>query len=265
MNLRRCYLFLFLVAVYPALQRAAPVTPPSGNEPKALVTMKESELPPKAGSPVNAGPGPKSPAPVVSPSEGAGNPAGKTAALTPANTASTPSSPPAVAAPASPRPGILSAVRAKGPPASTGKSVAPQVLSPRFQLTRKHIGELFDLRSTPPPAFDPRANPFRAAGAEPAAPLPMPENLTPAPAPAHADLALLQQAVATLKVRGVVQRGKLLQLVINSAPGKEGTYKEGDVINILLPPGDPVHLRVRQVSRNSVTLSLGEAEMTLKF
>ena len=82
---------------------------------------------------------------------------------------------------------------------------------------------------------------------------------------ANNDLASLQPAVATLRVKGTFQRGKSLQLVITSAPGKEGTYKEGDIINVVIPGSDSVHLRVRQVSKNGVTLTLGDAEMVLKF
>jgi len=82
---------------------------------------------------------------------------------------------------------------------------------------------------------------------------------------ANNDLAMLQQAVATLRVKGTFRRGKVQQLVITSSPGKEGTYKEGDIINVIIPPGDPIHVRVRQISANSVTLSLNAAEMVLKF
>ncbi len=162
------------------------------------------------------------------------------------------------------KPGILSAAKAKGPPPVGKTSATPVPLSPRFQQTRTRMGALFDTRNAAPAPTDPLTNPFRPAGALPVTPLPLVEGAAPVPVAINNDLASLQQAVATLRVKGTFQRGKSLQLVITSA-GKEGTYKEGDVINVLLPPGDPVHLRVRQVSKSGVTLTLGDAEMVLKF
>ena len=194
----------------------------------------------------------------------------------PANTANTekpsaatPSGAPAIklapTPPAPDQPGIISAVKTKGPPPVPKGPVPPPPLSPRFRQTRERIAALFDPRNAAPAPPDPRTNPFRPIGAVASVPGSTTENAPSAPVAPIADLATLQQAVATLRVKGTVQLGRTLQLVITSAPGKEGTYKEGDIINVVLPPGDPVHLRVRQVSRNSVTLTLNDAEMTLKF
>jgi hypothetical protein len=73
------------------------------------------------------------------------------------------------------------------------------------------------------------------------------------------DLARLQEAVATLKVSGTFEKDGRLYLVINAKP-----YKDNDVIQTQVQ-GEPVYMRVRQVSRRSVTVVLNEAEMTLKF
>lgn len=195
--------------------------------------------------------------------------AGATVAAAPATTvgesAAAPTTPPPTDATEAVKPGILSAVKAKGPPPLSKTPPPPVPLSPRFQQIRDRIGALFNTRNAPPPPPDPLANPFRAPGAGPAVLLPAADGTMPEPVVVNDDLARLQQAVATLRVRGTVQRGRLLQLVITSAPGKEGTYKEGDIINVVLPPGDPVHVRVRQISAHSVTLTVNEAEMVLRF
>ncbi len=232
---RRCHFFLLLPAVLATALRAAPVTPPAGIDPQ---------------EPVQAAP----PSAAINATDGST-----------ATPAATNAPPPATETHEALKPGILSAAKAKGPPPIAKTPAAPVPLSPRFQQIRDRVDALFHTRNAPPAPPDPLANPFRAPGAGPALPLPAADGATPEPIVVNDDLARLQQAVATLRVRGTVQRGKLLQLVITSAPGKEGTYKEGDIINVVLPPGDPVHVRVRQISRNSVTLTVNDAEMVLRF
>ena len=148
------------------------------------------------------------------------------------------------------------------PPISRG-TAAPVPIPPRFLQVRARIEALFAQRNSPPPTPDERANPFRPPGAVLAEPVAAPDGVL-VPVSGNRDLTLLQQAVATLKVRGTVQRGKILQLVINSGPGKDGTYKEGDVVNVNLSP-ESVPLRVQEITRYSVTFRLNGVEMTLKF
>lgn len=251
MIVRRLTLSLLLLAAPTAALRAAT---PAGPDPKSAKAAAE--------------PAPASSAPATT---NAAEPAAKSTATAaePASVSSAPATD-AVPAPtesAAPviKPGILTAVKAKGPPPIGNSPTAPVPLSPRFQQIRTKIGALFNTRNSPPTPADPRTNPFRPAGAAPLAPLPVIEGADPVPVVANSDLVTLQQAVATLRVKGTVQRGKIMQLVITSAPGKEGTYKEGDIINVALPTGDPAHVRVRQISPRSVTLTLNEAEMVLKF
>jgi hypothetical protein len=245
---RRRHVSVFLLAALTAALRAAPGAPPAGAEPKG--TVPSTPIPATTKSPESSEPAAKLPASTVP-------------ATSPAPT-STPAAAPATVPPMPEQPGVLSAAKAKGPPPTPKGSGAPP-LSPRFRQLRDHISALFDTRTTPPAPLDPRTNPFRPVGAVSSAPLPGAEGTAPAAVAINVDLTTLQQAVATLRVKGTFQLGKTLQLVITSAAGKEGTYKEGDIINVLLPPGVPVHVRVRQVSRNSVTLALNDAEMTLKF
>jgi hypothetical protein len=73
------------------------------------------------------------------------------------------------------------------------------------------------------------------------------------------DLALLQQAAAVLKVSGTIQLGGVSHLIIN-----QEAYKEGDVLNARLK-GQPIHLRVKNISRYSYTLALNDAELSVKY
>jgi len=195
------------------------------------------------------------------------------AAILPAatmNAAVNPPAPTAAVAAVSPGAGQMAAAPAKAKDkAAPAKGQVVPPLSPRFQQVRDRIDALLKNRASTPLPPDPRFNPFRGAGSVATVGLRSvgPGAATDAAAAAvvpEADLLLLQDAVATLKVGGVVQRGKVFQLAIRSAPNKEGTYKEGDVINVTLP-NNSVHLRVRRVTAHTVTLTLNNAEMTLSF
>jgi len=168
-------------------------------------------------------------------------------------TAAEPLPNPAPAAPANP-----------AAPASSASPAAPVPLSPRFKQVRERISALYQNRNETPPPPDPRYNPFRPPGvAIQAAPV-LPASAEPAAGEpvlvaSATDLARLQEAVATLKVSGTFEKDGRLYLVINAKP-----YKDNDVIQTQVQ-GEPVYMRVRQVSRRSVTVVLNEAEMTLKF
>jgi hypothetical protein len=136
------------------------------------------------------------------------------------------------------------------PPAQ--KPPAPPPLSPRFIQVRERINTLFQHRNEVPPPPDLRANPFRPAGAAvvpgPAGPT-LPSN----------DLALLQQAIATLKVNGTMEQMNQSYVMVNQRP-----YKKGDIIPARAE-GEMVYLRVGDITRNTLTLTLNNAELTLKF
>ena len=150
------------------------------------------------------------------------------------------------------------------PAKANAKTPAAPALSPRFRLVRERIDDLYRHRDAAAPDNEQRFDPFRAAGAS-GAPLPSvgasgpSANGAPAATTPTADLALLQQAVATLKVSGIVEFGGRQHLAVNARP-----YKEGDIIQTQVQ-GQPLYLRVRQISRTSLTVTLNEAEMTLKF
>ncbi|HVS51714.1 MAG TPA: hypothetical protein VHD62_05110 [Opitutaceae bacterium] len=135
-------------------------------------------------------------------------------------------------------------------------------LSPRFLQVRERIDALLHNHDAPLSAAELQPNPFRAAGfmpaPSPAETAPGAAGTTPVEAPT-AELNLLQQGVALLRVSGVVDFGGQQHLVINSRP-----YKEGDVIPVQVN-GQPVYLRIRQIAPHLVTFALDHAEMTLKF
>ena len=151
-----------------------------------------------------------------------------------------------------------------GEPASAEKAPAPP-LSPRFKQVRERIDVLFQNRNETPPPPNPRLNPFRPPGLPVSNPDPAqlsPDlglSLTPAPVIPASDLARLQEGVATLKVSGTFEKDGRLYLVINAKP-----YKNNDVIQTQVQ-GEPVYMRVREISRRSVTVALNDAEMTLRF
>jgi len=152
---------------------------------------------------------------------------------------------------------ILTAASWGAEPAST-----PSTTNPRFKQTHAHIEALFQNRRTSAKAPDPRQNPFRTAGellpSVVQAPVSPGENAPPAPAPSS-DEDLLRQAVATLKVGGIVLIDGRAQLTIN-----KDTYKEGDILTARVQ-AVPVYLRIRQITSNSIVFVLNNAELTLRF
>ena len=139
---------------------------------------------------------------------------------------------------------------------------SPNPLAGRFKQVNERVDALYRYRGEIQAAPDPIANPFRPPGA-----LAHPKATTAGeagetvgsePEPVS-NLALLQQSVATLKVSGVLEVSGRSHLVINARP-----YKQGDVVQTQVQ-GVAVYLRVRDISKRSVTLVLNDAEMTLKF
>jgi len=156
----------------------------------------------------------------------------------------------------------LPAAAASAPPAPAPapKQSVASPLAPRFKQVRERIDALFLHRNAPPAPPDPKHNPFRTPGARPVAPVAEGVAASNAAPPPQADnLGQLQQAVATLKVSGVFEKGGRSHLVINARP-----YQQGDVVQTLVQ-GEKVYLRVKDISKRSVTLALHDAELTLKF
>lgn len=155
----------------------------------------------------------------------------------------------------------LPVVAASDPaPAAPPKQSVASPLAPRFKQVRERIDALFLHRNATPAPLDPKHNPFRLPGARPKVPLPEGTVADGAPPALPADsLTQLQQATATLKISGVFEIGGRSHLVINARP-----YKQGDVVQTLVQ-GEKVYLRVKDISKRSVTLVFNEAEMTLKF
>ncbi|MBI5689945.1 MAG: hypothetical protein HZC55_07570 [Verrucomicrobia bacterium] len=175
--------------------------------------------------------------------------------------------PPAVETPAPAEAGVSAAATA--PDKTPAKVAPPPLFAARFKQVEDRVGALFRHRREAPPTPDPRHNPFLAPGSAAATTAPRPAgdppNKLPEGAAPAADagpatsLTQLQQAAATLKVSGIFETGGGTQLVINKR-----LYKEGDVVQAQVG-GETVYLRVKEIGKRNVTLSLNDAEMTLKF
>jgi len=174
-------------------------------------------------------------------------------------------------------PGLPAAVAAETPAPATEKAPAnakpPVASSPyaaRFQQVQERIAALFSHRNETPPPPDPLHNPFRTPGSAQATPV-RPTDSDPGAKPADSSvrpdpavgpgsgLALLQQAAATLKVTGIIEIEERAHLIINAR-----AYKAGDLVKTQVS-GEAVYIRVKEIDKRSVTLSLDDAEMTLKF
>ncbi len=153
------------------------------------------------------------------------------------------------------------------PAPAAGKSAVANPLTVRFKQVQERIAALYQHRNEAPPPPDPRFNPFRTPGT---AQVPPPKVEGGDAAPGAADgqvpdrmpssnLALLQQGAATLKFGGTLEIGGRARLLINAR-----TYKEGDVVQTQVR-GEAIYLRIKEIAGRSVTLSLNDAEMTLKF
>ena len=211
--------------------------------------------PPAAGAPPGAGPEPAAAAAEdVYVPERPGQPGAPSPA---APTVETPA--------ASVRPPAAAAVDKKSPPAPPKLTAVPPPLSPRFQQVRDRIAALLGHRNDAPPVADPRKNPFRPAGAAPAEPVKgrppgaPAVNAAPKPVTSGTDYQMLQAAATTLKVSGTIQINGLGHLIINQVP-----YKEGDILKARVN-GNPVFVRVKHISRYSYTLSLNNAELSVKY
>lgn len=128
----------------------------------------------------------------------------------------------------------------------------------RFKQVRERADALYRFRNQPPAPPAPEENPFRPVG-----PVRMAGSVgTPVAAAEESttptDLAVLQQAVATLRVSGFFEKEGESYLVINLR-----AYRVGDVVPGSVR-GETIYLRVREIGRNSVTLALNDTEITLK-
>jgi hypothetical protein len=147
--------------------------------------------------------------------------------------------------------GLLAFSASAQSPAPTPPPPAPNT---RFAVTRSHIDSLYRYRNKPLPPPD--ANPFRLLNETPSAGVVASTSVAPPP---DSDDTILRENVATLKIGGYFVLGGKAVLTINRRP-----YREGDTV-IAGTAGTRVYLRIRQITPNSVTLALNQAEMTVKF
>jgi len=163
-----------------------------------------------------------------------------------------------------PRPQILLGVLSLGLSAGSLRSATPVIGAQLFQDTNARIEELFQYRNNPPKLPGPLDNPFRTN--DPAIPVANPGspanpgtlvarpllNETP-------DEAMLRMAYGGLTFGGLLQVGDRQMVVINKA-----TYKEGGLLTVRIQ-GSSVYLRIVSLTKDSITLGLNEARLTLHF
>jgi len=153
---------------------------------------------------------------------------------------------------------LLAAVAAALPAAT------PVIGAQLFQETKARIDDLFQNRDNPPKPPGPLDNPFRTTEAalppEVAVSTDTGNGNGPVAGPRETpDEATLRQAYSNLSFGGFLMVGDRPMVVINKS-----TYKEGSLLTVHLH-GEPVYLRVLSLTKDSITLGLGDARLTLHF
>jgi hypothetical protein len=142
------------------------------------------------------------------------------------------------------------------------RAATPVIGEQLFKDTNARIEDLFQYRNNPPKPPGPADNPFRINDVPVArAPAAGSNESAAGVAATHEspDETLLSQAYANLSFGGLLQVGDRLMLVINKA-----TYREGGLLTVRVQ-GSPVYLRIVSLTKDSVTLGLNEARLTLHF
>lgn len=135
-----------------------------------------------------------------------------------------------------------------------------QPATDRFAGLKTKIEALLSPRLNPAPLPDKPANPFQfiVAGVPIETP---PETINTQPIPTTLDdEQILAYAVARLRISGLVQRGGVTHLLINSA-----SYKEADLVP-LRASGDTVYyIRVVRIADGEVTFGYNDFTLTVKL
>lgn len=123
-----------------------------------------------------------------------------------------------------------------------------------FERTRLQIERLLNHRINPPP-YDPAShNPFSVG-----APVSVLPTQPDEPPPVETAESLLRLLAPRLKITGYFAREGRSFAVIDSVPRREGDFI------ILTHQGRPVNLRVSSVEPGRLVLSLGDAEISVRF
>jgi hypothetical protein len=122
----------------------------------------------------------------------------------------------------------------------------------RFRRIRSEMDALYHYRIKPKP-FDPSANPFRIPGLKVIVEIKAPKD--PVPPPTDYAEILLKQAVANMKIGGVMTMHGTTQLTVDGQLHKQGDVFMTKVLTQLVP------IRIRTLSTASVTLSLDDPDV----
>lgn len=139
--------------------------------------------------------------------------------------------------------------------------LAAQPSADRFSDLKAKIEALLNGRLNPAPLPDKPANPF--VSTQPGLPVAVtpeaPVETQPIPTTLDDDQ-ILAYAVARLRISGLVQRGGVTHLLINSA-----SYKESDLVP-LRASGDTVYyIRIVLIGETEVTFGYNQSTLTVKL
>jgi hypothetical protein len=131
----------------------------------------------------------------------------------------------------------------------------------RFGGLKAKIEALLNPRLKPEPLPEKPANPFQFT--LPGTPVVMPGATEPKPAQPVAsvlsdDDQILAFGVARLRITGMVLRGGVSHLLINST-----TYKESDLIPVRATGDTVYYIRVGKIAENEVTFGYNAATLTI--
>jgi hypothetical protein len=130
----------------------------------------------------------------------------------------------------------------------------------RFAGLKAKIEALLNPRLNPAPLPDKPANPFQFI--VPGLPLDTPpETLITQPIPATLDdEQILAYAVARLRISGLVERGGITHLLINSA-----SYKEADLVPLRVSGDTVYYIRLVRIADGEVTFGYNDYTLTIKL
>lgn len=134
-----------------------------------------------------------------------------------------------------------------------------QPAADRFAGLKAKIETLLNPRLNPAPLSDKPANPFQFIVT--GLPVDIPDTVATQPMPTTlSDEQILAYAVARLRISGLVERGGVTHLLINSA-----SYKEADLIP-LRAGGDTVYyIRLVRIADGAVTFGYNDHALTIKL
>jgi hypothetical protein len=144
-------------------------------------------------------------------------------------------------------------------PGSAQIASVPQANAKLIEATQVRIESLFKYHDKPATLPTEKSNPFRPEDGLAGYTSNLPPGATGAEQTANRDATLLKQAVADIKISGVVNMGDQMQIAANGL-----IYKEGSIILVHVVT-ETVFVRVMKITAKRATFRLGESVITVRF